>query len=269
MLLKPILLIIGVIASLVFSATLIFYNSSQNSTWNNLTNFAKTTPAPIDQKQLGQGQEKQPLTNLPTNLSVPATSTGNTSTSIPVSEPIFATTSAPVKQEQAKPIPVSNLPVVQTSLAPSASPTIGVMRLEIPKLKINAVAEPVGVTPSGEMGIPKTPLGVVWYDLGPRPGEIGSAVISGHSGWKNGIHAEFDNLHNLVPGDKVYIQDESGSIITFVVRKLQTYSDTADATDVFVSSDGKAHLNLITCRGIWQKEIRSYTNRLVVFTDRE
>jgi len=35
------------------------------------------------------------------------------------------------------------------------------------------------------------------------------------------------------------------------------------------SSDAKAHLNLITCEGVWDKVSKSYSKRLVVFTDRE
>lgn len=119
------------------------------------------------------------------------------------------------------------------------------------------------------MDVPKGPNDVAWFNLGPRPGEIGSAVISGHYGWKNNIPAVFDNLHKLRKGDKVYVEDKNGATITFVVRELRTYDQNEDASDVFGSSDGKAHLNLVTCTGTWNKAQKSYSKRLVVFTDKE
>ena len=143
------------------------------------------------------------------------------------------------------------------------------LRLKIPKINIDAAVVFVGLTPQGAMDVPKGPNDVAWFNLGPRPGEIGSAVISGHYGWKNNIPAVFDNLHKLRKGDKVYVEDKNGATITFVVRELRTYDQNEDASDVFGSSDGKAHLNLVTCTGTWNKAQKSYSKRLVVFTDKE
>lgn len=142
-------------------------------------------------------------------------------------------------------------------------------RLKIPKIKVNAIFEYVGLTPAGAMGAPKNQKNVAWFEIGPRPGEIGSSVISGHYGWKGGKPSVFDNLHKLRPGDNIYIEDEKGVIITFVVRESKRYKPNDDASDVFVSSDGKAHLNLITCEGVWDKIAKQYSKRLVVFTDKE
>lgn len=142
-------------------------------------------------------------------------------------------------------------------------------RLTIPKINVDAAIEQVGLTSDGLMDAPKGPAEVGWYNKGPRPGETGSAVIDGHSGWKNGIPAAFDNLENLGPGDKITLQDDSGAVISFVVRESRTYAPDADASDVFASNDGKSHLNFITCDGAWDKLAKSHTERLVVFTDKE
>ena len=120
------------------------------------------------------------------------------------------------------------------------------------------------------MDVPKGKSNVGWFQLGPRPGEIGSAVIDGHYGvWKNGKVSVFNNLHKLRKGDTLSIKDEKGAIITFIVRESRIYSQYEDASDVFDSNDGKAHLNLITCQGAWNKVNKNYLNRLVVFTDRK
>ena len=151
-----------------------------------------------------------------------------------------------------------------------ADELVAVAHLEIPKININAVIENVGITSEKAMDIPKEHSDVGWFNLGPRPGENGSSVIAGHFGlWKDGTQAVFNNLYKLKKGDKVYIEDEKGVIITFVVRESRRYDPKADTSNIFSSKDEKAHLNLITCGGIFNKISKSYSNRLVVFTDKE
>jgi LPXTG-site transpeptidase (sortase) family protein len=143
------------------------------------------------------------------------------------------------------------------------------VRLKIPRIGINSVVERVGLTPGGAMGVPKSTNTVAWFELGQRPGEKGSAVIAGHFGIKNGKASVFDNLYKLRKGDKIYIEDNKGKIISFVVRESRRYDPGANAQAVFGSSDGKAHLNLVTCEGTWNKISKSYPKRLVIFTDKE
>lgn len=143
------------------------------------------------------------------------------------------------------------------------------VRLKIPTINVDAAFEYVGLTQDGAMGVPKGPGEVAWFNLGPRPGAMGSAVIAGHWGWKNGIPAVFDNLSRLHKGDKISVEDDQGVITTFIVREMRTFGERADASDVFGSDDQKAHVNLITCEGIWNKTAKSYSNRLVVFADME
>jgi len=143
------------------------------------------------------------------------------------------------------------------------------VRLKIPEIDVNSAVIFVGLTPDGAMDVPKGPSEVAWFNLGPRPGENGSAVIAGHYGWKNNIPAVFDNLHKLRKGDQVSIEDEKGAITTFVVREIRTYGKDEIVSDVFGSNDGKAHLNLITCTGVWNKAEKSFSKRLIVFTDKE
>jgi LPXTG-site transpeptidase (sortase) family protein len=141
-------------------------------------------------------------------------------------------------------------------------------RLKIPKIKIDAKVEHMGLTPDGVMDVPDGPVDVAWFNLGPRPGDVGSAVIAGHYGtWENGEGSVFDNLNKLKPGDKIYVEDEKGMGITFLVNKVVIYGQNDNASTIFRSSDGKAHLNLITCEGDWNKDQKTYSGRLVVFSD--
>ncbi|MFH0852273.1 MAG: class F sortase [bacterium] len=169
---------------------------------------------------------------------------------------LFENAAASPKQEQA------NLPAGEAGFGLP-------LRLKIPAINVDSAIEYVGLAPNGAMDVPKSQNDVAWFQLGPRPGENGSAVMAGHYGiWKNGKGSVFDNLHKLSKGDKLYVEDDKGMIISFVVRESQSYDPNADARAVFVSNDGKPHLNLITCEGVWNKISRSYSKRLVVFADK-
>jgi len=166
---------------------------------------------------------------------------------------------------------VSTLPVEQVATPLNQEQaTVGFpVRLKIPSINVDAQAEYVGITSDGAMDVPKESSNVAWFKLGSRPGENGTAVIAGHYGWKNGEAAAFDNLYTLRKGDKLYIEDDKGVIVSFVVRESRRYDPEADASDVFGSLDGKSHLNLITCEGVWDEVSKTYSKRLVVFTDQE
>ena len=143
------------------------------------------------------------------------------------------------------------------------------VRLKIPSLDIDSAIEDALITPDGRMDVPAGSIHVAWFAPGPHPGDIGSAVIGGHFGIKNGVPFVFYNLNNIAVGDKVYIVDNKGDTITFVVRSIKSFDRKADATSVFTSDDGLAHLNLITCEGTWNQVNGNYPERLVVFTDKE
>ena len=76
-------------------------------------------------------------------------------------------------------------------------------------------------------------------------------------------------IPKLVKGDKIYVDNGKGSTTVFVVREFRVYKADEDASDVFVSKDGKSHLNLITCNGSWDSAKKNRPNRLVVFADME
>jgi len=139
------------------------------------------------------------------------------------------------------------------------------VRLIIPVINVNAKIQYLGVTSNGEMEIPSNATDVGWFKLGPRPGERGSAVIAGHLDGENDKVGVFINLYKLKKGNKLYIKDDRGKTISFVVRESRIY-DPGYANDVFSGSDS-AHLNLITCDGVWNEAKKTYNKRLVVFAD--
>lgn len=139
------------------------------------------------------------------------------------------------------------------------------MHLEIPSINVNAAVEYVGVTPKGAMEVPINTVDVGLFKFGAYPGENGTAVIAGHYDGETGEPGVFANLNELEKGDKVYINYANGISLVYIVRGTHLY-DPGFAKDVFNGSNGD-HLNLITCDGIWDADKKSYSKRLVVFTD--
>lgn len=140
------------------------------------------------------------------------------------------------------------------------------MRLIIPSINVNAKIIYMGLDSKGAVGVPSGPYDVSWFNLGPRPGAKGSAIISGHYGpWLSGAVSVFNNLHKLKNGDKIYVKDDKGSVITFAVKEIRTYNPNDSPSEVFNKNDG-IYLNLITCAGDWIQSQKAYNKRLVIFT---
>ncbi len=177
--------------------------------------------------------------------------------------PPLVTTHLAVAAAPAKIVaPTKKTPVI-------VKPTIGIpVRMKIPSIGVNANIQSVGLTADGSMGVPTVPRDTAWYNLGPKPGEVGSAVISGHVNWLYGAKGVFEKLKSLHAGDTITVQDEKGSVTTFKVRTTHAYGLMDDVTAVFRSTDGKSHINLVTCAGVWDKKAKMYDKRLVVFADK-
>ncbi len=140
-------------------------------------------------------------------------------------------------------------------------------RLKIPIIGVDSAVEDAFMTPEGRMDVPAGSTNVAWFALGPPPGEVGSAVIGGHFGERNGVPFVFYNLDKLSIGDKIFVLNDKDETLQFVVRSIKLFDRQADATEVFTSDDGIAHLNLITCEGVWNEINGFYPQRRVVFTD--
>lgn len=144
------------------------------------------------------------------------------------------------------------------------------VRLMIPSIRVNAPVEKKGLASDGTLDVPKGPATVAWYQYGPRPGDAGSAVITGHYGpWRTGARSVFDNLNKLRKGDIVKVQDDKGNLLSFKVREKKLLSKDAPAAEVsrIFNKNNGTHLNLITCSGTWLPRLKTYTERLVIFTD--
>lgn len=162
------------------------------------------------------------------------------------------------------------IPVPTIILRPSAFPQAVVsepVTISIPSIGVTASVESVGEDSQGRMDVPQRAADVAWYNLGPKPGQIGSAVMSGHLDDISGRPAVFWDLAKLSVGDEITITDKSGKEYRFVVTDKQSYPfDQLPLEKVFNTND-KPRLNLITCEGNWNPETRNYSNREVVYAE--
>jgi LPXTG-site transpeptidase (sortase) family protein len=140
------------------------------------------------------------------------------------------------------------------------------VRLIIPKIGVSAVVEKVGLTSERDMASPSRADTVGWYKFGPRPGNKGSAVIDGHSGYADNREAVFDDLPKLKVGDKLLVKDATGKRLVFVVQRKVLYGRDASAAEVF-GTTRKRRLNLITCTGAYDVAAGTHSKRLVVFAE--
>lgn len=164
--------------------------------------------------------------------------------------------------------------IANNDVIPDAAPenniSLGVgkpARLMIPSINVDAYIEHLGLTDEGAVMAPDGARNVSWFDLGPRPGEMGSAVISGHYGrWKNGTNSVFNLLPDLRPGDSIYVKDDNGSQTSFIVKEVRVYGRSEIVPEIFNRND-KAYLNIITCHGTYLEGEKTYSQRLVVFAE--
>lgn len=155
---------------------------------------------------------------------------------------------------------------IAPTLEPTPSPGLVPATIIIPKLGIQTAVERAGLTETDNMDVPKNAANVAWYQYGPKPSELGNAVIAGHYDTPTGKPAIFFKLRNLKAGDEVEIVSEKAIRSMFVVTEVATIPyNQFPSEHVFKTRAGK-NLNLITCGGIWDQKRKTYLDRIVVYT---
>ena len=140
------------------------------------------------------------------------------------------------------------------------------IRLEIPRIQVDAAIERVGLDAAGAMEAPEYAANVAWYSPGPPPGEPGHATIVGHLDDRRARPAVFWRLNELLPGDDVIIQTRTGRSLYFSVLGQESYAADQLPLDQLFSTTDQITLNLITCSGTWDPTKHMYPHRRVVYT---
>lgn len=138
-------------------------------------------------------------------------------------------------------------------------------RLIIPKIGIDTTILPVGTNQDGNMDVPKNLLNVGWYKDGVMPGNQGNSVIAGHEVDQFGLGVVFNHLHELSPGDKIFVISEKNEKIPFTVVKKEIYDYNKAPLDEIFGKSNDRNLNLITCNGDYKYSLGTKDKRLVVY----
>jgi sortase A len=177
---------------------------------------------------------------------------------------VFFTHSHNQLKKEVKAIEAANHQQESVSV-PNADPGIPT-DISIPKIHVQASVESVGMDSQGRMDVPKTAVDTAWYSPGYKPGMKGSAVIDGHLDRVTGAPAVFWNLKELSAGDLIIVNENNGMSYTFAVSRIVRYPyNSFPLQEVFGAADVPM-LNLITCNGVWDKNTKNYSDRLVVYS---
>lgn len=127
---------------------------------------------------------------------------------------------------------------------------------------------PVGVTESGELGVPANINDAAWYNQSATPGSGGAVLIDGHNGGvtRNGVFAK---LGTLSRGDTIVVERGDGETFTYAVREVQSMpleqvNDTGMAMMLKSAQEGVEGLNLITCDGNWVPALGTFSHRVML-----
>ncbi|TFV50491.1 class F sortase [Blastococcus sp. TF02A-35] len=137
------------------------------------------------------------------------------------------------------------------------------VRLRLPSLGVDAGLAGAGLDATGALVPPADPATVGWFTGGPRPGETGPAVVTGHVDWA-GRPGTLHRLGAVVVGEEVLVDRADGSTVGFRVTAVDRYAKAAFPTEKVYSPTAGAELRLVTCGGPFDPVVGSYRDNVVV-----
>jgi Sortase domain len=122
--------------------------------------------------------------------------------------------------------------------------------LDIPRLGVHTSVVRLGLDGRGEVEVPpfRTDSPAGWYRHSPTPGQLGPAVILGHSTVRDGASV-FARVHELERGDRIDVRRKDGSVAHFTVERVETHPKSAFPTQQVYGDLDYPGLRLVTCGG--------------------
>jgi sortase (surface protein transpeptidase) len=139
--------------------------------------------------------------------------------------------------------------------------------IAIPAAGVEAQVVPVGLGPDRTMEVPGVDR-AGWYELGPRPGQAGPAVMVGHVDSRSGP-AVFFRLGQLRQGDRVVVGQAGGGARSFLVERVERRPKEALPVERIWNRTRRPVLRLITCGGSFDRSTGHYRDNIIVFARAE
>jgi len=153
---------------------------------------------------------------------------------------------------------VPDLPAEQRVAAP--------VRVQIPAIGVSTGLERLALASDGSLRTPRDPGRAGWFEGGPRPGEVGPAVVVGHLDSVSGP-AVFWRLSRLRPGDRISVSAADGARHDFAVRRVRLVPQDGFPSDLVYAPTPAHALRLITCGGSYDHVQGHYRSNVVVFAE--
>ncbi|MEO5899263.1 MAG: class F sortase [Ilumatobacteraceae bacterium] len=138
------------------------------------------------------------------------------------------------------------------------------IRVIVPSAGIDGPVSAAGVLADNTVAVPPDPAIAGWFTGGPRPGELGPAVIVGHVDSKKSGPGVFYRLRDVKVGDIATIVTTTGSQ-QFVAVATERVPKNAFPTARVYGQVPTAALRLITCGGSFDSSIGHYRDNVVVY----
>jgi|SRR5579862_1293180 len=180
----------------------------------------------------------------------------------------------PVEQTHSAPAPTPHSASLRTTKGTEPKPPTVTLRavarsapimLSVPAIGVSVSLSTLGLNPTGTVQVPTNDQQPGWYELGPSPGEKGSAVILGHVDTYEGP-AIFFRLRTLQVGDDVVVSLADGVVTTFKVDAVAMYLKTQFPAQQVYGTHGNIALQLVTCGGTFDSQTGHYLSNVVVYT---
>lgn len=134
----------------------------------------------------------------------------------------------------------------------------------VPTIGVSSDLARLGRAADGAIEVPADWQQAGWYRKGPKPGQVGPAVILGHVDSRAGP-AVFHRLRELRPGDAIHVDRADGTTVTFVVDSVERHAKTRFPSDEVYLPTLRPTLRLVTCGGAFDAASGHYRDNVVVF----
>jgi hypothetical protein len=161
-------------------------------------------------------------------------------------------------------LPVPTAKIVAAPRTARRAPVARPVSLTIPLVGVQTPLIKLGLTPDGALEVPSSTTVAGWYDGGPRPGDIGPAVIVGHLDSLTGPGV-FYRLSELHPGNRVFVLRADRTTVAFRVTAVRAYLKDHFPTHDVYGPTPDAELRLITCGGNFDTATGHYLSNVVVY----
>ena len=148
---------------------------------------------------------------------------------------------------------------ISNSLPISSVPT----SLSISSVGIKTALIPLGLDKDGSLSVPETGAVAGWFTGGPKPGEVGPAVIVAHVDWK-GSKGVFFNLRQVRVGESILVTNSDSKITKFQVTKVSSVKKDAFPTASVYGNLDYPGLRLVTC-ATFDLKTKKYLDNFIVY----